>query len=275
MRRPPRTWGTWDLLLVTDLDGSLLDDSYSFEPARPALAALAAAGGRLVLASSKTRAEMEPLAAELGARPPLIVENGGAILVPREEGYEILASGVTHSHLLHALEEIGRETSAVLRGFSSLGAEAVAALTGLDREAARRALAREHDEPFVLANEECAPAVVGAAERRGLRVSRGGRFFHLSGATDKGRAFRQLLALLGRPRETVGLGDAGNDLTLLESVDRPIVIPRRGGDLDLELAAALPGAEVAPAPGPPGWNAAVLTVLGGGRLPTVSGGDAA
>jgi hypothetical protein len=70
----------------------------------------------------------------------------------------------------------------------------------------------------------------------------------------------------------VGLGDAANDLPLLLAVERPIVIPRPGGGLDPALARALPGAEQAPAPGPAGWNAAVLRLLEGGRLQTVAGG---
>ena len=276
LRRPDRAWGARALLVVTDLDGSLLDETYGFEPARPALAALAKAGAGLVLASSKTRAEMEPLAARLGLRTPLIVENGGAILMPREQGgWEPVARGVAHAHLRRALDEIARETRAAVRGFTSLGAEAVAHLTGLELAAARLALARDHDEPFVLADETRAPELAAAAERRGLRVTRGGRFFHLTGDTDKGRAFRRLLTLVAPPRETVGLGDAANDLSLLEAVNRPILIPRGDRTVAPELAAALPHAEVAPAPGPVGWNAAVTTVLGGGRLPTASGGDAA
>jgi mannosyl-3-phosphoglycerate phosphatase len=264
-----------DMLVVTDLDGSLLDERYSFEPARPALTALADAGIPLVLASSKTRAEMEPLAERLGMRSPLIVENGGAILVPGRQGYEAIATGVEHSVLRRALEEIGRETGAHVRGFSSFDAAAVAFLTGLDRDAAQLALAREHDEPFVVGYESKAAALQQAAQRRGLRVTRGGRFFHLTGDTDKGRAFRQLLELLGKPRQTVGLGDAQNDLPLLQAVDRPIVVPRADHTVDPELARALPGAEVAPAAGPLGWNAAVMIVLADGTLPTVSGGDAA
>ena len=49
---------------------------------RPArrLDALRRAGVPLVLCSSKTRAEMEPLAAAIGATGPLVVENGGAIV---------------------------------------------------------------------------------------------------------------------------------------------------------------------------------------------------
>lgn len=276
LRRPDRSWGVRALLIVTDLDGSLLDETYGFEPARPALAALADSGAALVLASSKTRAEMEPLAARLGLRAPLIVENGGAILMPRHEGgWEPIARGVAHAHLRRALAEIALEARAAVRGFSSLGVDAVAQLTGLDADGARLALARDHDEPFVLADETRAPALAEAAERRGLRVTRGGRFFHLTGDTDKGRAFRQLLSLVAPPRGTIGLGDALNDLSLLEAVGRPILIPRPDGTLEPALAAALPHAEVAPAAGPVGWNIAVTTVLGGGRLPTVSGGDAA
>ncbi|HEY7599250.1 MAG TPA: HAD-IIB family hydrolase [Candidatus Limnocylindrales bacterium] len=268
------------LLVVSDLDGTLLDErTYDFGPARPALAALARHGALLVLASSKTRAEMQPLSASLGLRSPLIVENGGAILLPREGGgYDAVARGVARAALVQALEEVGRETGAPLRGFSSFSAEVLRRLAGLPSEAAaRRALERDFDEPFVLEDEAQAAAVAAAAERRGLLVTRGGRFFHLSGATDKGQALRELLALLarqGRSFTTVGLGDAANDLPLLCAVDRPIVVPRHSGSPDPELAAALPGAELAPAPGPGGWNAAVLTVLKGGRLPTVAGGGA-
>ena len=265
------------LLFVTDLDGTLLDEkTYSFEPARPALRALARHGATLVLASSKTRAEMEPLARRLGLRPPLIVENGGAILIPRaRRGYDAIAIGVGHAELVRALAEIAREAAATPRGLSSLSPAAVSRLTGLSRDAARRALDRAHDEPFLLEDESLAPALAAAASRRGLRVTRGGRFFHLTGDVDKGRAFRELLSRLAHPGRrfvTVGLGDAANDLSLLRAVDRPILVPRPGGRLDPELARALPEAERAPLPGPAGWNAAVSSVLEGRTLPR-AGGD--
>lgn len=268
-----------ELILATDLDGTLLDEAtYSYEPARPALAALARSGAILVLASSKTRAEVEPLARELGLRPALIVENGGALLVPgSSEPYEAVVCGVARAQLLTALAEIGRETGARLHGFASFSLQRVAALTGLTPEAAARALEREYDEPFVMEDESSAAAVAAAATRRGLRVTRGGRFFHLTGDSDKGRALRLLLARFaaaGRRMRSVGLGDAGNDLPLLEAVDRPIVIPRPSGRPDATLATALPGAELAPAPGPAGWNAAVLAVLAGRRLPRVGKGAA-
>jgi hypothetical protein len=70
---------------------------------------------------------------------------------------------------------------------------------------------------------------------------------------------------------SAALGDSPNDIPMLRAVDRPIVVPRPGGVVDPGLARALPRAERAPAPGAAGWNAAVLAVLGGRRLPAVAG----
>ena len=65
--------------------------------------------------------------------------------------------------------------------------------------------------------------------RRGLTLSRGGRFYHLTGRNTKGLAV-VLLTLLYRSSSpdliTVGLGDGANDLSMLERVDIPVVIPR-------------------------------------------------
>src|SRR5687768_8132133 len=71
-------------LVFTDLDGTLLDhDTYSWEAARPALSRLRHLGIPLVLCSSKTAAELRPIAKRLGLQTPLIVENGGGIRLPR------------------------------------------------------------------------------------------------------------------------------------------------------------------------------------------------
>jgi len=74
------------LVVFSDLDGTLLDhDTYSFDDARPALERLGHAGVPLVLCTSKTRAEVEPLREALDNDSPFIVENGGAIMIP--DGY--------------------------------------------------------------------------------------------------------------------------------------------------------------------------------------------
>jgi len=274
-------------LFFTDLDGTLLDeDTYDVAPARPGLDALRAHRLALVLCSSKTRAEMEPLAEELDLETPLIVENGGAIVLSvetlttlppgaRRDGERVvLPLGRSRPELLAALPDVAASAGVSVRPFAAMGVEDIAAFTGLPPEAAARAAQREWDEPFVVETEagpDTEARLQAAAGRHGMRVTRGGRFHHLTGASDKGNAARALLRLLplGPGGRTVGLGDAANDLPLLKAVDRPIVMPRRRGGIDATLAAALPHAERARAAGPGGWAAAVLDVLAGEALPRV------
>ena len=71
------------LLVVSDLDGTLLDHTtYAFDAARAALERLRDARVPLVLCTSKTRAEVEPIRAALRNAHPFIVENGGGVFVP-------------------------------------------------------------------------------------------------------------------------------------------------------------------------------------------------
>ena len=77
---------TMMLLVFTDLDGTLLDHhSYSWAPARPALASLHERGDAVMLVSSKTLAEISTFRRELGLPHPVVAENGAVIDVP--DGY--------------------------------------------------------------------------------------------------------------------------------------------------------------------------------------------
>ena len=272
-------------MIVTDLDGCLLDGvTYSYEAARPALAALARAQCPLVLCSGKTRAEMEPLARVMGLAHPFIVENGGAVVFPEgsfdaavpgardEERCRILELGFPRQPLIEALRAISAQAGVRVHGFSDMTPLELQRLTGLTGPAAALALQREYDEPFLVEEEADVGALCHAASRHGLEVTHGGRFHHLTGGSDKGLALRTLLAVYERAGlrfTSAGLGDAPTDLPLLSAVDRPIVIPRPEGSLDPTLVSSLPGAECAPQPGPTGWNIAVLCLLEDGRLPTV------
>lgn len=76
-------------LVFTDLDGTLLDhETYSFAPAAEALAALKARGVPLVLASSKTAAEIAELhrALGLGDTPAIVEKRRGALAAGRGRG---------------------------------------------------------------------------------------------------------------------------------------------------------------------------------------------
>ena len=57
---------------------------------------------------------------------------------------------------------------------------------------------------------------------------------------------------------TVGIGDAWNDVPLLREVDIPILL----ASLDMDrMHVAVPAARVTSAPGPEGWNSALLELL--------------
>jgi len=267
-----------DLVIFSDLDGCLLDaETYAWEPARPALELLRRRGIPLVLCSSKTRAEMEVHREEFGLGGPFIVENGGAVLIPEgyfpsapgsrdpRDPYRRLPLGAAYARLTEALADIQGATGLRLRGFGEMSAEEVSRLTGLALEAARRAKAREYDEPFLA---DLRPDQVERLEaevmRRGLALTRAGRFYHLSGRHDKGVAV-DVLARLFRDRfphvRTVGLGDGANDLPMLARVDLPVIIPRGPAQVDPALADR--PWRVAPAAGPAGWGAAVQEIVGG------------
>ncbi|MBI3078602.1 MAG: HAD-IIB family hydrolase [Deltaproteobacteria bacterium] len=261
------------MVVFSDLDGTLLDArTYSFAPARPALERLTGAGARLVLCSSKTRAEMEVVRAALGNRHPFIVENGAAAFVPcgyfpfswdahrRQEGYDVLEWGVPYARLRRAVAAM-REEGLPVTGFGDLSVSDVAGLCGFSEEEAARARQREYDEPLLIdggvAAEERAQAVAGI---RGLQLVRGGQFWHLAGPNDKGKAVAALGQLFRRrwpEARLVGLGDGDNDRPMLEAVDVPVLIPSAEGEARLRL----PHLRIARDAGPVGWNQAVLELL--------------
>lgn len=275
-------------LIVFSSLGSLLDSqTHGWEEARPALDSLRRLEIPVVLSSSKTRSEVAAHARAMALETPFVAESGGALAVPEgyfghrvpgaqtRDGYDVLPLGVHRRDLSRALAEMATKIGARVRGIASLGLSEVQRLTGLSHGAVRLALEREHDEPFVVEDEASVAALVEAARERKLRVTRGRRFFHLSGGCDKGRAARVLMGLFeaaGRRLLSIGLGDAANDLAMLAAVRQPIVVPGPDGTADPALAESLPGAQLAPGPGPAGWNAAVLSVLRGQRLPAARPG---
>lgn len=267
------------LILYTDLDGTLLDHhSYAADAALPALRAAQQHGVPIVFCSSKTRAEIEALQQQLNVHDPFIVENGGAVYSPNgyfpfplagyqsREQYQVIELGTPYEQLVRALHTLQRKLPHQLAGFSDLTAEEIAQVCDLPLADARRAQAREYDEPFRLLHPspEIERAVQEHLTQAGWQYSIGGRFWHLHGANDKGAAVKRLSELFRRAFGsifTVGLGDSPNDEPLLAAVDWPVLVQRPDGSFADGLAQQLPQLNFAQASGPHGWNAAVTHVL--------------
>ena len=268
------------IIIFTDLDGSLLDaTTYSYDAAKDALSAIHSLDATLILVSSKTRAEMEPLRLHLHHHHPFIVENGGALFIPNgyfpfpidhsvlREEYHVVEIGAPYVRLRAALKEIGEALGCRLQGFGDLSVEEVARLTGLSPADAVLAKQREYDEPFVVVDDAVGwNQLLAAVEARGLRCTRGGRFYHLMGSNDKGIASKRLIGGYGHlSREqghtmvTIGIGDSLNDIPMLAAVDYPILVqkPDRSYDPDIQLPHLIRADGV----GPVGWNRSLLNLL--------------
>ena len=261
------------LIVFSDLDQTLLDGrDYSHAEAVPGLALLEEQDIPLVLCTSKTRPEVEFHRSRLNNRHPFVVENGGAVYIPtgyfgfdfdydrRTADCFVLELGIPYRVLVRALAELKRKTGLPLRGFSDMTVQEVASRCRLSLLQAAWAKRREYDEPFLIPAPEAAAAVIDAAD---IPLTQGGRFFHLA-ASDKGRAVSMLMALFKRSHPgavSVGIGDAFNDLPLLEAVDIPVLVQDTDGGYDPRIA--FPGLRYADGIGPAGWNAAIASLVDG------------
>ena len=271
-------------VVFTDLDATLLDPyTYSWAAATDAIEALRELEASIILVSSKTLSEMQPLHSELGLEDPFIVENGGGIVFMSETplAHELLALiketdlvsdgnlfvipfGVRHEALVKALAEISTEIGIPLRGFSSMSIKEISSLTGLEIQRAEMAAVRHFDEPFILERQSAIPEIVieEAARQRGFTAVQGGRFWHLMGHSGKGHAVSLLIEAFRRLHGeviTIGLGDSPNDYPFLELVDIPILLG--GAAQELYLPDSLLRAQLTFECGPEGWNGAILACL--------------
>jgi mannosyl-3-phosphoglycerate phosphatase len=265
------------LLIITDLDGTLLDrKTYSFEPAEPALNLIRMKGIPLILSSSKTRDEIELYRKKLENDHPFISENGGAIFVPKNyfsfsfpydrelEEYFILELGTFYLQIIEVLETIKGETGVKIKGFSDLTEKELASLSGLSLDEAAFAKRREYDEPFIVEGGEMEVEIVKRKiEEKGMNYVWGGRFHHILGKNDKGKAVEILKDLYENEFfsiSTVGAGDSLNDLPMLLTVDYPVLFKGRE-DHPLEIPLKIRNLTVVEGAGPQAWNEAVLSLL--------------
>ena len=252
-------------VIFTDLDGTLLDhDTYSYAEAREALALVKEKGIPLVICTSKTRTEIERYRAELDTRYPFISENGGGIFIPEEtfsfafdynrtvERHRVIELGTPYEVLRKAIADFRRQGLGI-KGFGDMTAEELAEEAGLTVTEAGLAKQREYDEAFRLIKGD-PEELVSLIREKGLNYTRGGRYWHLMGESDKGTAVKILSGLYEKrfgDVVTVGIGDSENDFPMLDNVSHPYLVMRKNGTYASDAYISAGGI------GPIGWNLAV------------------
>lgn len=263
------------MVIFTDLDGTLLDrQTYSYQKAEPALDLIKKRGIPLIFCSAKTRAEQEVYRKKLDLHDPFIVEDGGAVFVGNDyfpfqlkhdrsiDDYRVIEIGTSYTKIREILPEVAAETGLTLKGYGDMNINEVVACTGLEADAAVRAMAREYEETLVtkLRPGE-AERLRAALARRGLTLSHGGRFYGVMGSNDKGKAVSLLTDLYRRQHDpiwTVGIGDSQNDTPLLSAVDFPVLVQKANGDWE---NIKIPRLRRVEGIGSIGWNRFVLELL--------------
>jgi len=271
-------------IIFTDLDATLLDPvTYSYEESLAGINKLGQRDIPIIFCSAKTRTEQELYRSNMEVLHPFIVENGGAIFIPRgyfpfpfdyhREVGNLLAIelGSPYKEIRRLLNEVRAKGRFHFRGFGDMNAEEVAQVTGLSIELARLAKQREYSETLIIPNEVTQSyatsremdEALGEIKGVGLNWTYGGRFYNIMGANDKGKAVNILVDLyrqMWAEVETIGLGDSLNDLPMLSVVDLPILVQKKDGNWE-EIN--LPRLRRVQGVGPEGWSRAIGELIEG------------
>ncbi len=258
-------------VLFTDLDGTLLHPvTYSYVACLDTLRSLQEKGIPVVFCSAKTRSEQMAYREELGVKDPFIVENGGAIYIPRDyfrfpfaydfeyEDYLVIELGLRFKEISLRLEKARQESGLPLTGFADMSIEEVALKTGLSLKSAEMAKQREFSETLVLEGDrQQVQQALNALKNAGLDYVFGGRFYEAMAGNDKGKAVKiltELYKLNYGEVVTTGIGDSENDQPMLAEVDEPYLVLKA----DKHWAGIkLPRLKKIKAVGPEGWSRAL------------------
>lgn len=246
-------------VVFSDLDGTLLDHSdYSWSPARPALDVLAQLGAPVVLASSKTASEIVVLQQAMGLGGlPAIVENGAGII-----GLQPGTVGERYSALRKRLDHLPEALRKCFEGFGDMDVARVMSLTKLSQQDAVRARERAFSEPGVWHGSDAEEiALIDALADLGIAARRGGRFLTLSFGGTKADRMAEIITHY-KPQFSIALGDAPNDIEMLEAADYGIIVANPYHDPLPPLGSERTGRIIRTSKcGPDGWNEAMLKLV--------------
>jgi len=249
-------------LIFTDLDDTLLDNSYEYKDAIPTLDILKEKKIPIVCCSAKTFTEQNIFIKAMEIEYPFIVEGGSAIFIPRGcfkqttgkrmGDYEVIVLGVEFGAIKKEIESLRK--NCYIKSYLSMSVEEVAKQMELDLEGAERAKnSRQFTETIIEADENALEAL-----RRKFNVVRGGRAIEVCGkGADKGRAVEILTDLYKKEQGnlvTIGLGNSYNDEAMLRVVDIPVLVRNPDGnwaDISIDRLYKAQGI------GPRGWGEAI------------------
>lgn len=246
--------------MFTDIDGTLVDINtaeYGKETDK-LIRLIKERNIPLILTSAKTRLEQNKIREELGISDPFIVENGGAIVIPkgyfpdyalrdikyplretqetedeaRDANHEIVVElGKPADYIRAKLSDIRKKYSINFRGVADISVEKLSNLALISRDQAKRMAQRNYGETILQIQSEDIARFIKYVQEDGMKVIHGGRFFDVTVGTDKGIAVGILKKLFKDKFHNnvtfFGIGDSTNDIPMLNLMDIPILVQRQ------------------------------------------------
>ena len=252
--------------IVTDLDGTLMDEDYDIGPAKKTLKMLMELNIPVIPCTSKTASEVRYFRKENALRDPFIVENGAAIYGYYEQNsseWELIL-GKSYTELKIILFNISENVNYHLTPLNDLSKNQIFELTGLSDQGITRALDRRCSVPFLNPPDDIFDKVKLICDSYNVHVFKGNRMSHLlSSESHKGQAVNKLKVYLqNNDVKIIALGDSQNDLPLLEYADISIVIPGKNGpNKYLQNGINNGSFRLANAPHAEGWSNSVEDVI--------------
>ena len=263
-------------IVYTDLDGTMIDHhTYSYIDSLDAINLAKNKKIPIIICTSKTRTEIEKYRSELNIRDPFISENGGAIFIPKNyfqfdfnfdketAKYKIIEFGTSVDALRLVLDRI-KQKGYKLTTFNDMTTKELSIDAGMTEENAVGAKTREYDEAFKIKNKKDEKNILHIIEEQGYNSTKGGRYYHIMGKNDKGKAvlilsdlFRRKYKDLGRDIKTIALGDGNNDIPMLKEVDIPILV-KNSSNPELEIDFDVRRTTL---DGPKGWSKSIKELI--------------
>jgi len=266
-------------VVFTDIDGTLIDlISGKYGESDKLIYTLRENNIPIVLCSAKTFAEQNKIRDDLGLMDPFIVENGGAIIIPKnyfdfqfdieqtrikeEQGYIIIELGESTREIRTKLAEIKKKLKIEFKGVADVSIEELSRLATMPIEYAKRMSEREYGETILQIKKSDIPRFTTSIEKMGIKVIHGGRFFDVTIGTDKGKAVSILINLFRKKYRNqikfFGIGDSANDASMLKLMDVPMVVQKPDSswsELEIKNVIRLKGI------GPEGWKSAFDKIM--------------
>ena len=252
--------------VVTDLDGTLMDENYDITPAKKTLKLLSDLNIPVIPCTSKTASEVRFFREENGLIDPFIVENGAAVYGSFDNNlseWELIL-GESYEELRIVLMKISKEVDYQLVPLNDLNQNQIFKLTGLSNKGIERALERQWSVPFLNPPDEIIQKINLICESYNVHIFKGNRMSHLlSSKSHKGEAVNKLkLHLKNKDVKIIALGDSQNDLPLLEYADVSIVIPgKNGANKYLQKGIDKGFFKLANAPHAEGWSNSIEAII--------------